>query len=454
MVLGFLCRDRNFLKRLGGLIDEKDFRARAGEGREHEWVAQIALDWWREYRAPIGGMLLVEVQDLIRQGRVGEVRIGQKQKEELTALVSRIRKGDTGLVAVEAIEKRIIEYKKRQAKRDAIQTLVNLQEEGKLSDERFLRVIYDATRKFGHGGRIVDYELQANKRVARRQKEQLRKFPFLFIDPLDREIRTIPRGALGLIIAKYKRGKSLFLTWIARAMALQGYNVLFFTLEDPLDTVEDRFDASMTGLPVKELHQKSATFQKRFKRVRKLLRGRIKIYDGTEGGMSVSKMEEVWERLRNQGFHADVVIIDYDDEIQPPEAYKSDSGRRREFADIYRELRKFASKKDIYLWTAAQTRRGKEDQWVVTGDDTAEDISKVRKVFLCLGVGAAYKPTDPKIGWDRRQGRYIYVAAHKGDKMGVGWPILADTDRALFYDQEATLKRMNEVAKNKKGKET
>lgn len=450
MVLGHLCKDRNFLKRVGGLLEEKDFRAKkGGEGQEIQWVAELAIDWWHEYREPIGPMLGVEVQNLIREGRVANVRIGQRQKEELRELVDRIRKGDTGLVAVEALEKRIIDYKTRQAKRDAIQKLLDYQEKGELTDDRFLRVIYEATKRFGQTGKIIDYETTVKKRIARRQREQLRKFPFLFIDPLDREVKTIPRGAVGLLIAKYKRGKSLGLTWIARAMALQGYNVLYFTLEDPQDTVEDRFDACMTGVPLKQLNERSNTFRKRFRRARKLLRGKIKIYDGTEGGMSVARMEEVWERCRNQGFTADVVIIDYDDEIQPPEAYKSDSGRRREFADIYRELRRFASKKDVYLWTAAQTRRGKDDAYIVTGDEIAEDISKVRKVGMCIGIGAAYKPRDPKVGWNENNGRYLYIAAHKWDKQKVGWPIMADMDRAIFYDQEATMKRMAEVRANK-----
>src|SRR6185369_8123867 len=168
-------------------------------------------------------------------------------------------------------------------------------------------------------------------------------------------------------------------------------NALYFTLEDPIETVEDRLDGSMTGMSIRDLAEQSDVFLKKFRRVRQLLRGKIHIYDGTDGGMTVARIEEICERMRNQGFPPDVVIIDYDDEIQAPESYKGDGGRRREFADIYRELRAFAARKQVWVWTAAQTRRGKDDQMVVGGDEVAEDISKVRKVFMCLGIGAGPK---------------------------------------------------------------
>ena len=439
-MLIFLCRDRNFLKVTAGLLDVEDFKSREGKSAEREWVARVALDWWKKYKDPIAGDLRWMMQEYCR-----EHKTLPRLKDKIFELVNQIRRAaPADLVAPEAVEKIVLEYKHRQRRKQFVEKLIEYQEKGKLTDQKILNEVGELQKQLGVAQKAIDYGITLKRRILRREKEKLRKFPFLLIDPLDDKVRTFPRGSLGLIIAKYARGKSMALAWIARAMALQGYNVLFFTLEDPIETVEDRLDSMMTGLPIMELQERSDELRERFKRIQYLLRGKIRMVDGTEGGMSVQRIEEVWERVRNQGYLADVVIIDYDDEIIPPFRYGKDDGRRREFADIYRALRVFASKKNIYVWTAAQTKRGKENQMIVTGDDIAEDISKVRKVAFCVGIGAGPGPDSIYGGDWGPNGRYLYIAKHKFDRQKIGWPILGDFDAGLFYDSEATLKKLDE----------
>ena len=164
------------------------------------------------------------------------------------------------------------------------------------------------------------------------------------------------------------------------------------------------------------------------------MRSRLKIIDGTEGGISVLRIEEIWERERNRGFTADVVVIDYDDEIKPP---RKQEERRFEFADIYRSLRTFAAQKQVIVWTAAQTGRKTENMKVITAAATAEDISKIRKATLAIGIG--------KGDWGENS-RYLYVAAHKFDKMHVGCNIMGDFGSGIFYDREATMRELDSEA--------
>jgi len=220
------------------------------------------------------------------------------------------------------------------------------------------------------------------------------------IDPLDELIRGIGRGHLGVWLAYLKRGKSIALNHTALAYILQGLNVLYFTLEDPIDEVENRFDGAITSLPMKALVNKPKKVRLRFDRFIRLVRSHLKIVDGTEGGMSVTRIEEIWERERNRGFTADAVLIDYDDEIKPP---RKQEERRFEFADIYRSLRRFAAHKQVIVWTAAQTGRQTENMKIITAAATAEDISKIRKATLAIGIG--------KGDWGEHS-RYLYVAAH------------------------------------------
>jgi replicative DNA helicase len=147
--------------------------------------------------------------------------------------------------------------------------------------------------------------------------------------------------------------------------------------------------------------------------------------------MSVARIEQILLRERESGFRADVVIIDYDDEIVPPKKQKE---RRFEFADIYRDLRQFASRYNIILWTAAQTQRGTEHMKILSGDHLAEDFSKIRKVTMALSLGQG--------DWNK-DSIYLWVAAHRHDKQHMGCTIMTDKDRMLIYDRERTRKMMD-----------
>jgi hypothetical protein len=165
---------------------------------------------------------------------------------------------------------------------------------------------------------------------------------------------------------------------------------------------------------------------KRFQKFRRMVRTQLKIVDATEGGTTIQGIEQVLLQERDRGFHADALIIDYDDEIVPTRKQKE---RRFEFADIYRDLRQMTARYNLLSWIAAQTRRGTEENKVIGGDLLAEDISKLRKVALAIGIG--------KGEWGENS-LYLWVAKHKYDVQHVGCNIISDYSRMLIYDPEAT----------------
>ena len=68
---------------------------------------------------------------------------------------------------------------------------------------------------------------------------------------------------------------------------------------------------------------------------------------------------------------------------------------------------------------------------IVTGDDSAIDISKMRRCAMGIGIG------DGPEEWGI-DGRYLNIAIHRYDKQGVGCPIMGDFSRATFYSKELT----------------
>ena len=426
---------------MAGILSAEDFKPKKGEALvEVYWIAQAAFRYWRDYRVPIGGMLRTEMLDYCREHKK---HVGKRNREKLLDLVENIKHGE--LVAIEAIEKKVIEYKRRREKSRAIKEMLDLQEKGELDDKTFDKLCKQALRRREELLVIGKYDKDdIDRRIERREKNQEREFPALFIDCLDRSIRTFPRGEYGIILAKYNVGKSTFAIHLAKAYSLQGYNVILYTLEDPIDMVEDRLDASISGIPMKRLLDKSSKLKRRLKRSLTKLRGRIRIVDGTDEGMSVSRMEEVWENFRNEGFIADVVICDYDEGVIPGEHYKGDSGERREMMEVHKSWKKFVAKRKLWGWMLAQTVRGKSGQrkMIVTGDDAAIDISKVKRCGFALGVGDG----PEEFGDD---GRYLFIAKHRYDKARKGWPIAGDFKRALIYDKELTDEYMQEYNQSK-----
>lgn len=433
-LLSFLCRDRNFLKRCGSMLQPKDFKPTRDQTKERYIVATLALEFWRKYKEPIEGLLKPNVIDYCT-----EHNINKAQKKELLRLVDKINSGEK-LVAVEAMEDRVIGYLREKKMEESIEELIEKKEDGKLTTEIFNQICKEVVEWSGKTKYVITSYLDPealDHRIARRKMSIKNKRPLLFLEGFDTKSPAIGRGDLGLLLAPYKKGKSLGLAHLADAYAKQSLKVLYITLEDPKDEVEDRMDAAMAYLPIHKLNELPNKLKKRFKKFSRRISGQIRIVDCTEQETSVADIEEIWERLRDSGWIADVVIIDYDDEIKASRPHKGESARRFEFADIYRDLRKFAARRSIIVWTAAQTRKVPDGTKIISGDKVAEDVSKIRKATLVLGIGQGESHVDA---------RYIYVAAAKRGPSRFGFEIMSNPASGLFYDPELT----HEIIKLKK----
>lgn len=425
-LLTFVCKDRVFLKKCGYLLSNKDFKPGREDTDERYIVATTALDFWKKHKSPIGGMLRTEISAYIEDHGVNE-----KKQKLLRKLVDRLYSASQQeKVAVSAVEERVMSYLKKKLLKDSVEKLIDQQADGELSVESFLDVARDLRYYSGkQKRRVSDFlsEKDFESRQERRAREATQKRPMLMIDDLDSRTRMISRGDLGLVVGLYKKGKSLLLGHIADAYAKQRLNVLYLTLEDPVVEVEDRMDASLAYMPIDKLERLPKRLKRRFKKFSKRISGRIKIVDCTDGQLTVAEIDEIFEQQRDEGFVADVIIVDYDKEIRPRGKHKE---RRFEFEEIYTDLRQLASRKNVIVWTAAQAKRMKESMKVVTGDMIGEDIGKAQKVTMMIGIGQGTSHPDA---------RYLFVALHKRGRSQIGCEVMANPVRGLLYDREATI---------------
>lgn len=418
-----IIRDRQFMRKLGHVLDPSDFKPRTGSkfGSDRWVVASKALEHYEQYREPVGKLITGLVKEHAEQARLSPRRAG-----ELADYSRRLRRAK--IHSAQAMQDKVLKFKGQVRKSAAIEEILDAQASGELTDDKWIELCRQAVLIDGSANESVDFFDTLDKRIERRKRRDSNsRYPVTLIEPLDALVKTIARQQLGLIVAPWKRGKSLMLEWLSLAYTLQRLNVLYFTLEDPAQDVEDRFDALVANLPIGALQDKPKLLKKRFALFKRLLKARLKIHDATMGGFTVSKFEQIFLAEKENGFTADAIIIDYDDEIK---ASRKQADRRHEFADIYRDLRQFCSRQDVFLWTAAQTKRDTEAKKVLTGADLAEDISKVRKVSFALGLGQGEWSTDSL---------YLYVMAHKNDKEHVGCHIMPNKKRAMIYDRLRTL---------------
>lgn len=429
-LLSFLCRDRTFLKTFGSKLSKKDFRQNRGEGNSREIIADIALEYWTKYREPVGGLLKSEVLDYIDSHKVDDKnKRFSYNKKELLEILEFITKGDK-LVPAASMEDKVNKYLENKFMRDAIDNVITHQEEGKLTKKTFAQIcrsVSEFTSKHRLETKDILSGIALEDRIVRRTLDASSIRPFLMIDGLDRRTRAIGRGDLGLLVAPLKKGKSLGLAHLAVAYAKQRLKVLYISLEDPPDEVEDRFDAALSGIDIDKLRMLPNKLRKRFKKFSKVLESRIHLVDGTAEAVSIGDIEELYLRERDKGFVADVIIVDYDDYIKPIGKYQKKADA---FNEIYVDFRRFLARYSLIGWTAAQTQRMKDNIQTITSDKTADDIGKIRKATMAIGIGQGKSHPDA---------RYLYVMAHKRGRQHIGCEIMTNFKQGLFYDRERSL---------------
>ena len=418
--------DYKALQDCGAMLKPADFKPLRGmrQGRARWIVAERALEHYQKYHEPLGRLLQADVVDY-----ANEIGMADAQVAELRDYCAFLRK--IKLSAPEAVVSKVTRYKIEHLKAAAIQELTELHTTGSLTMEKWSEISQKVLQASnGHNGVLTDYLGGMPDRLARRATKDAYRIPWTFIDPLDSMIKGVGRKQLGVALAPYGRGKSLFLLWLAAAYVFQRLNVLYVTLEDPMADVEDRLDSIITKVPISSLADLPRTTASRFARWRTMLTTQLKIHDGTEGGVTIPKVEQMVLQERDRGFITDAVIIDYDDEIVPVIKQKE---RRFEFADIYRDYRQMLSRHNLIGWTAAQTQRGTEEMKILSGDKVAEDISKLRKATVGLSLGKGDWADDSI---------YLWVAKHKFDRQHQGCEIIPDLSRMLIYSRDLTLKEM------------
>jgi hypothetical protein len=157
--------------------------------------------------------------------------------------------------------------------------------------------------------------------------------------------------------------------------------------------------------------------------------GKVKFVDAVGEKVTLADIEELWENLRDKGFEAEAIFIDYDKYLEREK--KRD--KLEEWDELYKGLNRFSGKRQLYLWIAAQTNRVKNNVQIISDDKVGDDIGKIQKSTLVIGIGQG--PSHPNA-------RYLYITAYKRGRSQFGVEIMTELSKGLFYSREKTYQMM------------
>lgn len=237
-------------------------------------------------------------------------------------------------------------------------------------------------------------------------------------------------GELAMWVGSTGGGKSLALAMTAFTAARAGYDTLLVSLELSKDVIMDRLDSLATGEPIRNLVDKRNEVREKLEVIRDSCAADIKVE--YMPGAKISDLRAVIERLRRtQNFSPKLLIVDYLDLLVS--SHPSREGVWRDQANTTLELRNFAGKYEMAVWTAAQANRGGkrriEEGEVITEADIAESYAKQTVADVIVSINQTkYHREQPE---PRRI--TLYVVKNRNGIAGTRLEILSDFSRMQFY---------------------
>lgn len=198
---------------------------------------------------------------------------------------------------------------------------------------------------------------------------------------------------MAMVVAPPGVGKSLFLANQAARSVLDGYNVLYVSLEMAEDRVAQRLDSIFTRIQQRELSNRVDDIEKRLDIINKQWkdRGRLVVKEFPTKRLSVTGLRAFLNQIKNyEDFEPDVLIIDYLELMKTDKEMAEYQGQER----LAQELRGVASEYECLVWTATQTNREGKKVNIITDAELADSYGKIRVCDLVFSINQTEQEFD------------------------------------------------------------
>jgi replicative DNA helicase len=232
------------------------------------------------------------------------------------------------------------------------------------------------------------------------------------------------RGDFGLIFGNPGGGKSWSLVALGGHAVEMGYNVVHYTLELDEHYVGRRYDAYYTNISVQDvIKHKDEVIEKVSN-----LKGKLIIKDFAMGKASLNTIKAHLQKVEDNEFKPDLVIIDYVDLLK---SGRSSSERKQEIDDIYTSTKGLARELKIPIWSVSQVNRSGAQEKIIEGDKAAGSYDKIMITDICLSLS---RRKEDKVNGT---GRFHFMKNRYGMD-GMTFSVEADTSTGHFVVSDYT----------------
>lgn len=407
-IVSLLCKDTDFCKKTGGLIQDAYF-----DNDSEKILVRIAIRHFEKYdECPSDMVIKQTVMDLLKSKKI--------RKDLAIDLVHKIKSVfDLEVKNRSWILDHVCEFARQQAFENTLVEAATLI--AKTDDKDRFDKISDNIIKAKEVGTIIEEDDEDDffKGVEKRKQERLDvasgKLPpagiTTGIPELDGVLdhRGYGRKELSVWMGPPKYGKSFALIQAAASAVLAGFTVLHVTIENSRDVTNTRYDAFMSQIDIKKRYDKPHEIASRVGSVASNPKtGRLFVREFPSGQFAPRDMRKLLDYYAAKGIMFDMVVVDYLDIMAPDVPNANELVNHK---NIWVAMRGIAVVWNIAMVTATQTNRTGATAAVARATDVAESFDKIRTADIVFSIN---RSDDEKAEGKAR----IYLAAGRNQEDG------------------------------------
>ena len=245
----------------------------------------------------------------------------------------------------------------------------------------------------------------------------------------------VPRKTLNSALAGTGVGKSLFMCHVASSALVQGFNVLYITMEMAEERIAERIDANLLNVPIDQLDKMSKDmFTTKVKDISRKTTGKLIIKEYPTGSAHSGHFRALLNELKlKRQFEPDLIFIDYLN-ICASSRMKGMGGAINSYSyikAIAEELRGLAVEFDLPIFSATQTTRSGYSNSDVGLEDTSESFGLPATADLMFAlISTEELEKQGQFMVKQLKNRYNDPTLHKRFVVGV------DRSKMRLYDVE------------------
>lgn len=249
--------------------------------------------------------------------------------------------------------------------------------------------------------------------VCRKEEETTTPFSAIEDDLCPEGVVTIPtgierldeglgggldKGKIGLIICPMGAGKTSMTTCIsanaatikAKANNYEGYKVLQVCFEDKPRDIRRKYISKITGVETSKLNSSQSVTDEvreilKNSAEKEMINNNVKILKLNTGEITATDIKNKINKLKNEGFKADLVIVDYFECLVCERGMSRDDITTREGSTM-RKFETMAEELDVAMWIPTQGNRDSISAELVTNDKVGGSIRKNQIAQVVLSV--------------------------------------------------------------------